>query len=186
MQVNPLCELGQRRRILGTLDKLLYIIAVVQLKRTGELAVDRVLHDDIEHRAAVVYQQIELLLHLLPRVHTGYCFTKSLWSTLQQISAGCSENLMATGSQQRDISDDDLAADTHLGCQMGGGERCLCGLKTGKNLAAPLFCVHDKTSLCMVFEKIHFNIVELLGEIHIIGVGIIEAFHLIPERIHLC
>ena len=58
MQVNPLCELGQRRRILGTLDKLLYIIAVVQLKRTGELAVDRVLHDDIEHRAAVVYQQI--------------------------------------------------------------------------------------------------------------------------------
>ena len=54
------------------LDLLQIILGIPDFDRTSKIRA-------VCKRKSAAFQ---LLLHLLPRVHTGYCFTKSLWSTL--------------------------------------------------------------------------------------------------------
>ena len=96
-------------------EKLLHIVAAADLELAGELAVDRVLDDDIEHGAAVVDEDVELLSGLRERVAAGDRARDAVRRPRQHVAARGGGDLGAAGAQQRNVAHDDLAADVLLG-----------------------------------------------------------------------
>ena len=73
MQVDALCEVGQGEGVglAAAVHKLDHVIPAGQLEWSGELAVDRVFYNDVDHRTALVHDGVELVLHLVRPVTAG-------------------------------------------------------------------------------------------------------------------
>ena len=73
MQVDALCEVGQGRasdwRQRSTNWTTSYRLD--SWSGPGELAVDRVFYNDVDHRTALVHDGVELVLHLVRPVTAG-------------------------------------------------------------------------------------------------------------------
>lgn len=61
MQMDAVCQLGQGGGPLHAGHELLHVQAAAQVQRGGQLAIDRVVHDDVHNGAAAVHHGVELV-----------------------------------------------------------------------------------------------------------------------------
>ena len=93
------------------------------MELAGELAVDRVLHDHVQHGAAVIHHELQLPAHVLRPVDTGQLAGQTGGGAGEQIAPGGGGDVQPAGPQQGDVPHNDLPADRKTGRQDGGGDR---------------------------------------------------------------
>lgn len=147
MQVKPLCELGEgnRVRLAAAVDKLGYVIPAGDVNGGGELAVYRVLHNDIQHGAPLVHNGVELLLHLVAAVAAGkgtHHVTVRLWEEISPWGGG---DLQTSGPEQGHVAHNDLPADRQLLGQGGGTDGGIGLLKPAGYFQSSLLGVHKRS-----------------------------------------
>ena len=108
------------------MDELLHIVPAGQSQRRGQLAVHRVLHDHVHHRAAAVHHGEQLLLRVLAAVVTGDGAAQPRLGG-DHIAPGRGGDAVALGPQQGDIAHHYLPGDGKLLGQRGGADRRLSG-----------------------------------------------------------
>ena len=147
MQVKPLGELGEGDglRLAAALNKLGYLVAVGDVDGGGELAVDRVLHDDVQHGAALVHHGVELLLHLVGAVPAGKGTRNRAVCLGEEVTPGRGGNFQPSGPEQGHISHNDLPADRQLLGQGGGTDGGIGQLKPTGYFQSSLLGVHKRS-----------------------------------------
>ena len=70
------------------------------MELAGELAVDRVLHDHVQHGAAVIHHDVQLRFHAVRRVPDCYPAHKAGSGALNAIAPGGSQNIRAAGAKR--------------------------------------------------------------------------------------
>jgi len=108
-----------------------------QHQRAAQLAVQRVLDNDVQHFAAMIDQNLELFLGALGLVPAGEDSAHG-WpgGRGNQIAPGRSLNLRPGGAQNRQILDDALTADPELPGEMAALHGSLAGAQQGFNFLA--------------------------------------------------
>ena len=115
----------------------------------GELAVNGVLHDDVHHGAALVYDGVQFPLHVLPAVAAGQRVGDAVGVRGQNVPPGGGGDVQSARAKQGDVSHDDLPADGKLPGQHRGAHRPLCLLQPGGDgLSSPLG-VHKTSPFCL-------------------------------------
>lgn len=147
MKVKSLCELGEgdRLRLAAAVDELGNFIPVGDMKRGGELAVDRVLHDDVQHGAALIHNGVELLLHLVGTVAAGKGTHNGAVRLWKQVSPGSGGDLQSSGPEQGHVSHNDLPADRQLLGQGGGADGGVGQLQPPGYFHSSLLGVHKRS-----------------------------------------
>ena len=120
---------------------LLHVVAAGNLQRRRQLAVDRVLHDHVDHRAAAVDHRVEFLARLRRRVAAGHLPHKPRRGG-DYIAARRRNDLASLCAQQSHVPHDDLAADGKPVRQRRRAERCVRLLQKGQNLLSALLRRH--------------------------------------------
>ena len=145
MQVDPLGKLGQRGGLLPAAagHKLGHVIPAGQPQRARELAVDGVLHYDIQHGAPLVHHGVELLLHLVRPVAAGEGTGDSGGGTGQDVAPGGRGDIQPSRPEQGHVSYDNLAAHRKPAGQGGGAHRALRLLQLLRQGSSPALTVHS-------------------------------------------
>lgn len=145
MEVDPLGELGEGGGLLlpAAGYKLRHVVAAGQAQRPGELAIDGVLHDDVQDGAALVHHSVKLLLHLLPPVAAGEGTGDSGGGTGQDVAPGGRGDIQPSRPEQGHVSYDNLAAHRKPAGQGGGAHRALRLLQLLRQGSSPALTVHS-------------------------------------------
>ena len=157
MQMDAVCQLGQGGGPLHAGHELLHVQAAAQVQRGGQLAIDRVVHDDVHNGAAAVHHGVELVPGAGAVVAAGHLAQKArLPGVGDHIAPGGGGDGLARGPQQGHVPHDDLAADAQLLGQGGGADGLMGFVEPGADPAPALFGGHEEDSLRFFFYHTRF------------------------------
>ena len=88
-------------------DELSHVVPGAHPQQSGELAVNRVLHDYVHHLAPGVHDGVELPLHLLRSVNTGHGALHAASPSAQEIPPGRGQDIRPSGPEQGHIAHDE-------------------------------------------------------------------------------
>jgi len=128
-------------------EELLDLIAAGELEQACELAVDRMLHDDVQHGAALVHHGVELGLHIGAVMTAGHLAQKAGGGRLDDIAPGGSGDLRTGGPEQGHVAHDHLTADAELLGQRPGADGLRSLLEKIQDRLPALVCLHEEPSL---------------------------------------
>ena len=122
VQVDAVGELGEDVGfVLGDgFQELAHVIAGAQLELSRQLAIDRMLYDDVQDAAAVIDTDVQLLRHPLhPPMLAHDAAHHAAPFPCQDVTLGGGGDVCAAGAEEGNVPDDDLSADVELFGQSG-------------------------------------------------------------------
>ena len=124
MEVDTLGEFrqGQGLRLAAAGEELAHLVAVGDLQGAGELAVEGVLHDHVQHRAALVHHGVELRLDTVLAVAHRQAADQPGGGGEDDVAPWGGGDVRAPGPEQGHVPHHDLAADTEAPGQGGGAD----------------------------------------------------------------
>ena len=128
MQMDAAREVAQRPRlrVLQLAAEGIRVVARKDMQRRRDLAVDRMLDRHIDRRAAQIDDRVQLLAQpvvIVMRDDAPFRIRRSGGGVFEDIAARRRHDRHAARAQQRDIADDDLAADAAPGRERRRGHR---------------------------------------------------------------
>ena len=115
-----------RLRMLQLVAEGIRIVARKDMQRRRDLAVDRMLDRHIDRRAAQIDDRVQLLAQpvvIVMRDDAPFRIRRSGGGVFEDVAARRRHDRHAARAQQRDIADDDLAADAAPGRERRRGHR---------------------------------------------------------------
>ena len=123
MKMDPLCQ-DRQGLGLGTAGyELLDIITALQMEGSGELTIYWMVNHHIQHHTAIIYHDIQLLLHICSRMAASRLPQKACPASPDHIPPGRGINGFPGSPEQCHISYDDLTAHPILLRQGSGTHR---------------------------------------------------------------
>ena len=144
MKMDAIGQTGDRLGLflLRAFDKGCHFITAGKVESTNELTIDGMGDDHIDNSAALINDGVQFRLHPGRFMAAGDLTDNALEFTRDQVSVWRRHDLFPCGTQEGDVTNDDLPAHREFFRQAGGAHGLLCRAQPRQDRLTAFFCVH--------------------------------------------